>query len=88
MENRTVRLSKPLYELLPYFYIGAGLLGFLGAHLLAGKIWSDIALVVGIVCVLGGAVLLLRRKDYRDSRSRYSGGSLDSGGDDNKPRGE
>jgi hypothetical protein len=77
MENRTVRLSRPLYELLPYLYIVAGLLGFGGAYLLAGRIWSDVALVLGIVCVLAGLVILLKRRDYRANRARYSGGSLE-----------
>ena len=79
MENRTVRLARPLYELLPWLYIAAGLLGFAGAWLLAGRIWSDISLVLGIACLLGGLVVLLRRREYRTSRARYPGASLEGG---------
>ena len=77
MDNRTVRISKPLYEMLPYLYVGAGLLGFLGAYLLAGRIWSDISLVLGIGCVLGGLVVFLRRRDYRTNKERYPGTSTE-----------
>ncbi len=81
MENPNLRLSRPLYELLPYLYILAGLLGFLGAWLLAGKIWSDISLVIGIAGLLAGLVILLKRRDYRTNRARYTGASLE----DKKP---
>lgn len=74
METRR-QLSRPLYESLPYLYIAAGLCGFLGGYLLAGKIWSDLLLIAGAVGVLGGLVLILRRRDYRSRR--YTGAPLD-----------
>lgn len=77
MENRVVRLSKPLYETLPYLYILAGLLAIGGSWLLGHYFWSDIVLVLGIFCVLGGVVVLLRRRDYRANRAEYPGRSLD-----------
>ncbi len=77
MENRTVRLSKPLYELLPYVYIASGLLAVAGSYFLARGIWAEIVLVLGLLCVVGGAVVLLKRRDARDRRSEYKGGALD-----------
>lgn len=80
MENRPIRLSKPLYESLPYAYMVAGLLAFAGAYRMAGKIWSDVALVIGIACLLGGLVLVLRRREYRTTRTHYSGAPIDRSG--------
>lgn len=77
MENRVVRLSKPLYEILPYIYMLAGALALGASYLLGGTIWADVVLVLGIFCVLGGVVVLLRRRDYRASRAEYPGTSLD-----------
>ena len=77
MENRTIKLSKPLYEAMPYLYLAMGGLGIVGAWLLAGKFWSDLSLVLGITALIGGAVVLLRRREYRVTKSRYSGGPLD-----------
>lgn len=77
-DNPAHRLSKPVYETLPYLYIAAGALGFLGAYLLAGSFWSDVSLVLGIAGVLVGLVLILRRRDYRTNRERYRGGPLDA----------
>ncbi|HKE45346.1 MAG TPA: hypothetical protein VKB41_12500 [Steroidobacteraceae bacterium] len=77
MENRTVRLSKPLYEALPYFYVIAGLGAAVGSYFLARHPWSDILLVLAVFCVLGGLVILLRRRDYRAKRGEYRGKPLD-----------
>lgn len=77
MENRVVRLSKPLYETLPFLYILSGFLAIGGSYVLGHHVWSDIVLVLGIFCVLGGVVVLLRRRDYRARRAEYPGKSLD-----------
>jgi hypothetical protein len=77
MENRVVRLSKPLYEALPYFYILAGLIAALGSYFLARHPWSDILLVLAVVCVLGGLVVLLKRRDYRAKSGEYRGRPFD-----------
>ena len=77
MENRIVRLSKPLYEVLPYFYISAGLGAAAGSYFLARHPWSDILLVLAVFCVLGGLVVLLKRRDYRAKRGEYRGTPFD-----------
>ena len=76
-ENRVVRLSKPLYETLPYLYILAGLLAIGGSYLLGRNLWSDVVLVFGMFCVLAGVVVLLKRRDYRANRAEYPGSSFD-----------
>lgn len=78
MNNRTVLVPKPLYETLPYAYMVAGLLAIVGSYFLAHSLWADLVLVLGVFCVLGGAVILLKRRDFRRSRSehKYTGGAL------------
>ena len=75
--NRKVRLSKPVYELLPYAYVLAGLLALVGAFFLEKTLWADIVLILGVLCLIGGVVVLLRRRDARANRAEYKGGALD-----------
>lgn len=77
MENRAVRLSRPLYEALPYLYITAGIAAAAGSYFIARHPWSDILLVLAVFCVLGGLVVLLKRRDYRAKRGEYRGTPLD-----------
>src|SRR5262245_38819293 len=63
MGIRTVRLAKPLYEAVPYAYMLAGLLTVWGAYHMARTFWADLALVLGVFCVVGGVVVLLKRRD-------------------------
>jgi hypothetical protein len=75
--NRTVRLSKPVYELLPYVYVLAGLLSLVGAYFLEKTLWADIVLIFGVLCLIGGVVVLLKRRDARANRAEYKGGAID-----------
>jgi len=77
MKNRTIHLSKPLYELLPYGYVLAGVAGIVCAYFLLHEIWANVALVLGVACILGGVVILLKRRDARVTRAEYRGGALD-----------
>lgn len=77
MENRTVRLSKPVYELLPYAYMASGLAAVAASYFLGRGIWAEIVLVLGLLCVVGGAVVLLKRRDARARRTEYTGGTID-----------
>lgn len=77
MENRTVRLSKPVYELLPYAYMASGLAAVAASYFLGRGIWAEIVLVLGLLCVVGGAVVLLKRRDARARRTEYKGGTID-----------
>lgn len=63
-------LSKPLYEGLPFYYLALGAV-LLGASLYVERAhWPVVCAVLGITSVVGGLVLLLKRRDYRSSRSR------------------
>jgi hypothetical protein len=70
-------LSRPLYELLPYLYILAGVV-------IVGAAWwtpveklPSLMLIVGGVMVLAGLVIALKRRDFRAMQRDYKGNSLE-----------
>jgi hypothetical protein len=67
-----MRLSRPVYEGLPWLYIAAGIVA-LGVSYLIGDSHALglLAGLGGLTALLGGVVVLLRRRDYRDLRSQY-----------------
>jgi hypothetical protein len=73
MQRPSPHFSRPLYEGLPWIYIILGLAALIASYLLAARgALSLIVGVVGLACVVGGFVLLLRRRDYRALRSQYA----------------
>ena len=72
MENAPPkRLSRPVYEGLPWFYLACGIAACVGSYFLAAGVLSFLVGLLGLAGILGGAVILLRRRDYRDLRSQY-----------------
>lgn len=63
-------LSKPIYEGLPYYYMALGLAALLTAFLAARWYLPEICSAVGVVSLVAGLVIWLKRRDYRASRSR------------------
>jgi len=73
MQRHIPHFSRPVYEGLPWIYIIFGLGALLASYLLAAHgLLSLVAGLAGIACVLGGIVVLLRRRDYRALRARYA----------------
>lgn len=61
-------LSKPIYEFLPFYYIGAGLFS-LGASVYADYwYWPAICLVVGMVCLTAGMGVAFTRWTSRHKK--------------------
>jgi len=73
MQRHSPHFSRPVYEGLPWVYIICGLLALLGSYLLAARGLLSMAVgVAGLLSLLGGIVVLLRRRDYRALRARYA----------------
>ncbi len=66
------QFSRPVYAGLPWLYITGGLAILVGSYLVAAHgVISLLAGILGLLCLLGGVVVLLRRRDYRELRSQY-----------------
>ena len=83
MSRSGPHFSRPLYEGLPWIYIICGLAALIVSYLLAARgVLSLLVGMLGLVCVVGGFVLLLRRRDYRALRSQYADPDSLSGDDE------
>lgn len=60
-------ISKPIYEGLPYLYIVLGSASLIGSMYLDYWYWPSIGFGVGIIGLVAGLVVLLRRRDHRDT---------------------
>jgi Flp pilus assembly protein TadB len=63
------RFSRPLYEALPYIYIVCGLAALAASYVHPSKLMSLLLGLPGLVGVLGGVVVILRRRDYRQMKA-------------------
>ncbi len=66
-----------VYEALPYADVGAGLGAATASYLWRESAWSNLAFVAGTAGIVGGCVILLRRRSYRDDAARYDHRPLD-----------
>jgi len=62
-------LSKPLYELLPWFYLAAGVMLLVNSIFMNYWYWPTISLILGFACLIAGLVILLKRRDFRHNVS-------------------
>jgi heme/copper-type cytochrome/quinol oxidase subunit 1 len=69
-EALTLRLPKPIYELMPFFLIGVGV--FFIALVLNRYEHAPtlVAWFAGIICIVGGTVVLVTRVVTRSRRRR------------------
>ena len=72
-----MHLPRGLYESLPYAYVAAGLGACLVSYAGREAAWSNLAFAAGVAGILGGYVLILRRRSYRDDAARYDHRPLD-----------
>jgi hypothetical protein len=70
--SRDKRLSRPVYEALPWVYILCGLAGLVASYFSPSGLMSFLLGVPGLVALVGGIVVLLRRRDFRKMRADYS----------------
>ena len=71
-----MRLARSLYESLPYVYIAVGVAAVVTSFLWRVPPWSDVMVGFGLVALVSGLVLVLRRRDYRIQKRHY-GAELD-----------
>ena len=69
-------IPRPLYEALPYAYMGVGV-GLLGAAYFMHQGPRGLLLALGAIGLTVGLVLWMRRRDYRASQREYDAHSLD-----------
>jgi predicted MFS family arabinose efflux permease len=63
-------VAKPIYEGLPYFYLLVGAIA-LGASMYVNHWhWPTICFVMGLLCLVAGLVVLLKRRDARETSRR------------------
>ena len=65
-------VSKPIYESLPFFYLGVGVVSLMASMYLNHWYWPTICFVVGISTLVGGLVIFLKRRDFRNQDQRGS----------------
>ena len=65
-------VSKPIYESLPYFYLLVGALALAASMYLNHWYWPSICFALGLMCLIGGLVVLLKRRDHRAQDRRVS----------------
>ena len=66
-----MRIARPLYESLPYVYIAIGAAAVGASFAWRVAQWSGILAVFGLLALVGGLVLALRRRDYRIQKRHY-----------------
>ena len=66
-----MRVTRPIYEALPYLYIAIGVAAVGASFVWRVADWSGILALFGLVAIVGGLVLALRRRDYRIQQRHY-----------------
>lgn len=70
-------LARPLYEFLPYLYMLVGLGLLAAAWFIDIRTLPSVFMVVGVLSLMAGLVLWLRRRDYRTRQAEYDSRSLE-----------
>ncbi|MBV9343582.1 MAG: hypothetical protein JO341_02965 [Gammaproteobacteria bacterium] len=71
------QFSRPVYEGLPWLYIICGLLALALSYALALHRWTSLLIgLLGLLALLAGVVVLLRRRDFRALRAQYDPDAL------------
>ena len=72
-----MRLARPVYESLPYFYMAIGGLAIYVFYLDPVGFNAVVAFMIGVLSETAALTLLLRRLDFRALSREYSGETID-----------
>ena len=72
-----MRLSRPVYESLPYVYMAIGALAIFVFYLDPAGPHATVAFAIGVIVETAALTVLLRRQDYRALSREYSGETID-----------
>jgi hypothetical protein len=72
-----MRLSRPVYESLPYLYMAIGGLAIFLSYVEPAGPRAVIAFILGVIVETAALTLLLRRQDCRELSRDYSGVTID-----------
>jgi hypothetical protein len=72
-----MRLTRPVYESLPYLYMAIGGVAIFVFYLDPEGLRAVIAFLIGLIAETAALTLLLRRQDYRSLSREYSGETID-----------
>ena len=70
-------LARPIYEFLPYLYMLVGLGLLAAAWFIEMSTLPSVFMLVGVLSIMAGLVLWLRRRDYRTRQAEYNSRSLE-----------
>ena len=83
MARHGPHFSRPVYEGLPWVYIICGVAALAASYLLAARSALSLAAgLIGLLALVAGVVVLLRRRNYRALRSQYADPDSLSGNDE------
>ena len=66
-----MRIARGVYESLPYAYMLVGIAAIVASFNWRVPGWSDVMGLFGLVAIVSGLVLVLRRRDYRIQKRHY-----------------
>jgi uncharacterized protein (DUF58 family) len=72
-----MRLSRPVYELLPLIYVAIGACGFALAYFDPARGRSLLAFGIGLLAGVAALTVFLHRQDHRALSREYTGETID-----------
>jgi len=72
MSRSRKRLSRPLYESLPWLYVAGGVVALTVSYFSVSRPLSLLLGLCGVIALVGGLAVWLRRRDFRELRANYA----------------
>ena len=72
MRRPRKHLSRPLYESLPWLYVAGGAVAVTVSYVTLSRPLSFVLGLSGILALIAGLAVWLRRRDFRELRANYA----------------